>query len=1569
MLEATPYDRIDDYRSVGKHGAALEIVLDDPGVYEGDRSIYQEHFLGRAADSRPEWSACLFWDAGQQAINNWENCPEGDTSSPLFSAERTDAFLKFIENRGDDPGHRQHRLATAAIAVCNATWTLDGTKVLNEASITNNREDLSKVFDAIAGAVNSYRQFWDLEATEQRLEENVRDRAITNAAKLTEITPASLVESLAIAWLGPSSEWTRTNRVALAMVSAGIEWLLGYTPEPAHQNETHVLLVHKTDTGYLGSFAKLHIDYFEDTPWNTHFPHPVQLGLMGIGEQFRRGVDTAYDVSGCSESPLATCSWHLKFTSEETIAQLQEAGWDDLKKEALHRPSGIDGASASGSFAVGFAAVREQDKLDSRVVMTSEVLADGSLSPITSLQSKIDITLWTRLLRDRADFLVLVPSQLDQDGEWATGMVETLKVERDNFHSENASDVEAALGWFTGRTKALRIYLEEIIQRAERIPFGLFPEGYKLENIRVQVRAATYEPEHQARVTESERRAGGRYDHRLADLDNGKENPPRDWEEVRGTVKRALILGDPGMGKSWLLRWEARRRAAEALEELDATGSLSDKPLPVWITFNQLGNYLQKCTEDNQEKHDPQTERISLAKGISQAVILDSRDSSINKRVRETVRSAIALGKYTLLVDSYDEASETEGRCAEKLIDEGIQHSPPVQLIETSRMVSRPLSMDGRQELQLLPFTRPQREQLIDNYFHRQPDRGRLLKQGLIQPHLQGLAQVPVLLTFLCKYVYDSPKMTAAELCNVSRPHLYDHIIQSLIEDAWKVDERVHAASNGLYLSVDRFMRCLCSMAFELFATSTSRTTFDADLIEKAATSAGLPLDIRDRFTSTLIERSGVLAKVRGGSRAHYEFLHLSILEYLVAVKIHQLMSLGDSRAKELFARYWNHPTWAPIWDFVSDIAGENCASGVNVVDEMIQSTEENIHPYDKLVHRPQVMALRWSIFARLGNGKTAITSDIVNRLGQLAIDDEQFDRLFGDPSIIGLKLPPKLIDKCIEHLRTCIGHKISKTIVRVLMHHSFDQAVFDVLFSIIRDQSLGEHVRTQAAIALSPSAQEHYQQEKLLEYLQGKGRSTFEQSMALRILASASAEERVQEAVLRILSDTSLGCSARVQAANTLAGICEKSEVSVSFLSLIGRSGDVESVPVTPTVQWPSVVGRTKVADLLLSLLCDSNTETELLNAVSNCLSQITSDQSIQDSVVGILLEEENPRGVRLAAARALRVARLSADNQKALLRALRNTQDLGIIRAQYVIRLAKYVHQTEVAQAFLELLTDPNEGFVVKSVAATWIFPVASALPVCQALIDLLRDGNLQPKTSDVKYQALMSLQGAAKILPRDLVLKQLGSQIHVKQHENCAQSGKSRLQKQDASRKLLIAIAADKKSNWLLRRVVIEWLEEELHFDYVQDTLLGIATDRSDEDTLRGHAIRSLQPQAQLKKVWKALLAIISDPSCERSARRTADAALLVLGRTLRDDTLRKCVFELFGSTKPTRYVASLLRGILSCEIELSVNEIGVVYEALEAHTPDSGNRRLSWRWAAMRMLAKETWRLRRSQQPNS
>ena len=66
--------------------------------------------------------------------------------------------------------------------------------------------------------------------------------------------------------------------------------------------------------------------------------------------------------------------------------------------------------------------------------------------------------------------------------------------------------------------------------------------------------------------------------------------PPQPWEQVAAAHDRLVVLGDPGMGKSWLLRLQAHRLAAVALAQLEENSgtAVGEVAIPVPLRADVL---------------------------------------------------------------------------------------------------------------------------------------------------------------------------------------------------------------------------------------------------------------------------------------------------------------------------------------------------------------------------------------------------------------------------------------------------------------------------------------------------------------------------------------------------------------------------------------------------------------------------------------------------------------------------------------------------------------------------------------------------------------------------------------------------------------------------------------------------------------------------------------------------------------------------------------------------------------------------------------------------------------------
>jgi hypothetical protein len=107
---------------------------------------------------------------------------------------------------------------------------------------------------------------------------------------------------------------------------------------------------------------------------------------------------------------------------------------------------------------------------------------------------------------------------------------------------------------------------EDAVHRG--LPERLVPGGDVLRMTRtVRLLGGVRQAEHDGRVPGGERERA--YALAAERGDRGGE-PPRPWAQVASAHDRLVVLGDPGMGKSWLLRAEAHRLAGQARRDLAA---------------------------------------------------------------------------------------------------------------------------------------------------------------------------------------------------------------------------------------------------------------------------------------------------------------------------------------------------------------------------------------------------------------------------------------------------------------------------------------------------------------------------------------------------------------------------------------------------------------------------------------------------------------------------------------------------------------------------------------------------------------------------------------------------------------------------------------------------------------------------------------------------------------------------------------------------------------------------------------------------------------------------------------
>ena len=121
-----------------------------------------------------------------------------------------------------------------------------------------------------------------------------------------------------------------------------------------------------------------------------------------------------------------------------------------------------------------------------------------------------------------------------------------------------------------------------------------------------------------------------------AERDERAGDPPQAWDQVVSAHDRLVVLGDPGMGKSWLLRLEAHRLAEAALALLAGPAAVRDAAVPVPVRADVLAAAPGRTLAE------------AAAGYLAGQGLLAARSEGL-------MRDLIAGGGAVLLVDALDE--------------------------------------------------------------------------------------------------------------------------------------------------------------------------------------------------------------------------------------------------------------------------------------------------------------------------------------------------------------------------------------------------------------------------------------------------------------------------------------------------------------------------------------------------------------------------------------------------------------------------------------------------------------------------------------------------------------------------------------------------------------------------------------------------------------------------------------------------------------------------------------------------------------------------------------------------
>jgi hypothetical protein len=564
----------------------------------------------------------------------------------------------------------------------------------------------------------------------------------------------------------------------------------------------------------------------------------------------------------------------------------------------------LEGPSAGGALALGLWSLWQGMPLDTGLVVSFALAATSGVTDGRCHEVGGDIEKARGALELKLRTLLLAAEQPGDVDAWGKELGLTVA---------RAATLHEATGIASGLARDLRAYYEALIDKLSETPWK-HADGLpvRTEDIAIPVRVLKEQPRETGRRRDREQ--NDERDRRLPYVDpevaRYYEEPTLerrkelvDWRTEQGNIQRAVVLGAPGGGKSFLAALTAIGLAREGLAALADGRPLDELPVPVHLDLADLAKTL-----DNQD--DPARALVDVLRR-STPRLKDIAWDWIAERARSD--------RGWLLLDALDQVEHERRPVLHGWLEQVQNQGWRCSALVTCRSANYDrgsLPWRSLAEYELAPFEPGDVRRLVDRWFARDPNRGRLLEGALDRSYpLAHACRSPLVASLVC-LVHEERALDD----QVRRADLYPRALRLLLKRGWQQRGVVHRES-----AVDDRLWLLEHLAWNLFPKHPEVNQFPYAEVRKALQEGtrGLGLDLTPTAARDELLDAGILVEAGLDARgeSQFSFLHRSFLEYLAG---RALARRANGEGWQSIADLVDKKAWHPAWhEVILFLAGQ----------------------------------------------------------------------------------------------------------------------------------------------------------------------------------------------------------------------------------------------------------------------------------------------------------------------------------------------------------------------------------------------------------------------------------------------------------------------------------------------------------------------------------------------------------------------------------------------------------------------------------------------------------------------